>query len=73
MVIYQILDNFISLNGLGLNGLLLSVLFFAITWDKVCRALRTVLQIFDHFSAANIGCQSGQMNILKHVPASVCS
>ena len=30
-------------------------------------------RIFDHFCAAAIGRQSGRMNILRHLPASVCS
>ena len=29
-------------------------------------------RIFDHFCVANIGRQSGQMSILRHLPASVC-
>ena len=32
-----------------------------------------MMLIFDHFCAAAIGRQSGQMNILRHLPASVCS
>ena len=63
----------ISLHGLRLNRQLLSGRTLSITPYKVRRDLRTILLIFDHFSAAAIGCQSGQISILRHFLASLCS
>ena len=63
----------ISLNCLGINRQFLSGRIWLITPYKVRRVLRTMGRIFDHFCAAAIGRQSGQMNILRHLPASVCS
>ena len=61
----------VSLNVLGQNGQLFSVLFFAITWYKVRIPLQTIPLIFNHFCVTNIGFESGQMSIFRHLLASV--